>query len=324
LRIVREICRFLGKQASATSSLDDLSSWVVRVAYLLFRRHWKRSRVYHYTSAAEEFGLIVKPDVHTVSLTPRGARLVALCSGDSDPASPLSGREKRALGHLLCRCGGLSCHLAFYMPTGRPPGSMSEFRRYAGAIRITRHDAKEYLLTTASGKSVCLSRAQKASHVWTLHGWLRALDMVDDLYEEDAASFLTLRREVRVFYPIRTKSFTTQELRLLLAERAEANPACHGFLYIPELLVDVCVSRGIPRELFFARLLDLHRDDPIHCQLSMMSYLRSDPRRLQHYRYANFPEVDGVLRSHVCLRLDAAEEDHGQHTRRPNTAPARR
>jgi len=162
-------------------------------------------------------------------------------------------------------------------------------------------------MRTASNRSVTIDRTRKGSYAWTLFNWLRTLGIIDDLYKEKPQSFLMEENEVRIFYPIRRTDLSVATLKNMLVAKAAVEGRRVTMLYLPGLLKDLCANRGIPKHLFFRRLIELHQADPHHFHLEMMSSLRSDVR-CKHYRYENFPVVEGIRRSHVCVLLDERNE----------------
>ena len=133
-------------------------------------------------------------------------------------------------------------------------------------------------------------------------------DLIDEfqfkknsVYKENVDSFLFQEKEVRVFYPLRKYSMTHQIMKSLLLHRTEARDKDLCLLYIPDLLSTLCANEGIPKEKFLNALVKLYKQEPSDFHLEAMSSLRSDDRCKSHYGYINFPIVNGIMRSHVCV-----------------------
>jgi|ERR1044072_743006 hypothetical protein len=301
LRIVRSLCHFLFDSHQQRASVKSVTTWLGETAEELFGREWRRTRTYHYTSASYEFGLISKPDSHVFNLTKLGRTLVRCNPQLATPDEPLNKKEKKIFVKILPNCDAVSRLLALYMPSGQPPKSLEDFVECGQPVRMVRSTSDSFLLISANQQKHEIDRTEKGTFAWTLHNWLRCLELVDDVYEENSASYLFQDRTVRIFYPIRIGRLSVKELReLLIAEGRKRSDFISGF-FIPELLATVCATRGIPKVEFLKTLVDLNDEDPINFHLEMMSKLRGDPRGPAYYKYLNFPEVRGVRRSHVCI-----------------------
>ena len=296
LRLVRALCQFLSQLPNGHATVQDVSNFLSKIN----RNQWKRSRIYHYTSAICELKLATKFSIHTFALTSKGYELASI-QPNARPETPLSEGEKILLRTLLTNSKTVAAYLALYMPTGKPPITVTEFIQRGKPIRIVRSKNGQFVLTSASSKSTTLDKSQKRSFSWTLFNWLRTLDLADDVYKENVDSFLFQEKEVRVFYPLRKYSMTHQIMKSLLLHRTEARDKDLCLLYIPDLLSTLCANEGIPKEKFLNALVKLYKQEPSDFHLEAMSSLRSDDRCKSHYGYINFPIVNGIMRSHVCV-----------------------
>jgi hypothetical protein len=302
LRVIRELCYYASTKPDETIEVGSLQRWLSTHAPG-HDAQWKRARAYHYTSAAIEFNLLARCYLNRVTLTRIGRSLAELHAPDCTFRCPLSEEEKQLFREVLPNSDAVRSYLAIYMPEGRPPESISQFTKYGRPIALVRCSAQKFELATPGKGHRFIERTEKASIAWTLYVWLRDLDLVDDLYHERPTSFLVGDREARMFYPIRTKNLKTKALRNLLVRYASAAGNKLAVYYLPDLLANVCARRGIPKKLFLEKLVELFEEEPSHFHLEMMSSLRSDKRCGRHYRYQNFPEVAGVMRSHLVMRL---------------------
>jgi hypothetical protein len=151
-----------------------------------------------------------------------------------------------------------------------------------------------------------LTRDEKRTYAWSLFRWLRDVHILDDLFEEEPISFLVRGPEVRVFYPIKTRSISARTLRRILFSYFQKTSTRTAWLFIPELLVNIAAERGIPKRDFLDSLVALYREDPVTFHLEMTSSIRTDDRCVSHYHYSNYPIVAGVPRSHVRICAKAA------------------
>lgn len=296
LRVVCLICRFLEARPDKRATLSALSAWLADNGF-----DWKRSRIYHYTSACRDLGLAWKPSRSVIALTEVGSELA---EEGGDDWRELTARQKRLVQEALPHCETVARYLALFMPDGQPPSSLALFRTEGQPISIVgRHDGS-FILTDASGTGTQLDRNTKRSYAWTLYGWLRTLDLADSVYHEDVAGFFRLSRfEKRVFYPLKRECLSIRELREVLVDEArhQASPVDSTSFFIPDLLAGLCARAGMPKEKFLSLLVELVEDYPSRFHLEMMSSLRMDERCAEHYRYENFPRVDGVYRSHLWV-----------------------
>lgn len=301
LRVIRSLCQFMSRQRDGCATVQDVSDFLSKIGNRANGHEWKRSRIYHYTSAACELKLAEKASFHTFALTSLGYQLANI-HPEAQLETPLSQNEKILISTLLISSKIVADYLALYMPTGRPPKTVTEFIQRGKPIRIVRSDNGQFVLTSASSKCITLDKSQKRSLAWTLFNWLRALDLADHVYKEDVDSFLFWEREeVRVFYPIRKRSVTPQVIKKMILDRTEAHDNDICLLYIPDLLVNLCANEGIPKGEFLNTLVRLYQHEPSSFHLEIMSSLRSDNRCKAHYGYLNFPVVNGIMRSHVCV-----------------------
>lgn len=308
LRLLRDICHFLHLQEYEQSSAHSLCHWLASCARGSFAREWKKSRIYHYTSAAQALDLMQKLDNHHFGLTDAGHELVECRDDTPDPETVLSSGEQRILMSCIFHSQSTQRYLSFYMPSALPPQSPAAFAREAKPIKIVRRDQRAFALTTASGEVIEITPAEKKSYAWTLFNWLKTLTLVDDIYSEHPASFILKDVECRVFYPVRTAMLNVEDMKDILLKKARASKQRIVFYYIPELLLDICTTHGIAKRAFQDALLRLHKQEPVRFYLLMMSRLRSDDRCSRHYSYDNFPRVNGVMRSHICIRMDVDQE----------------
>lgn len=300
LRVVRSLCHFMNQKPKRRAAVQEVSDFLIQ------RHPWARSRIYHYTSAVCELGLAMKYSVHNFALTSAGHKLATI-QPEVRPEAPLNEGEKSLISSLLTNSKIFTDYLALYMPTGRPPSSVAEFIRQGKPIKIVRSEDDHYILTSASSKCLILDKSQKRSYSWTLFGWLRALDLADDVYKEDVDSFLFQEREVRVLYPIRKHSLTPKTIKSMLLDRTKAHDSDICLFYIPDLLANLCADEGIPKSKFLNALVTLYHHEPSYFHLGAMSSLRSDDRCKAHYGYLNFPVVNGIMRSHVCVTNQKGE-----------------
>lgn len=305
LRIVRSLCHFLFCSNNRIASVEDLGSWLADRAADGLGHEWRRTRVYHYTSAARELGLIAKPNPHAFELTAKGCEMVEANPNLLLPLAPLNEREKTLFWELLPTYEAVRRALTLFMRSGVEPNSLDEFVALGQAVRISRSANARYELKSASNQTHDLGLTEKGSFAWTLYSWLRTLDAADDIYEENTASFLLKERTIRVFYPVRIKSFFLEDLRARLLAEASQIKQPVAIFFIPQLLSDICANEGIRKLEFLNGLIELNSQDPIQFHLEMMSSLRRDSRGLQYYKYLNFPEVKGVLRSHLWVSVKA-------------------
>lgn len=308
LRLLRNICHFLHSQEHGRSTIQGLCQWLSSCAHEVFTRDWKKSRIYHYTSAALALDLMHKLDEHHFALTGPGHELVECRNAPPTPTAVLSPAERHVLMACIFRSQAMQRYLSFYMPRGQPPQSPAAFARKAKPIALVRHDERSFALTTASGEMIALTPSEKKSYAWTLFNWLKTLGLVDDIYSEHPASFILRAPERRVFYPVQPRPIAVADIERILIERARKLRRRVVLFYIPELMLEVCTAHRIPKQVFQDALLTLNKQDPVRFNLIMMSRLRSDDRCLRHYRYDNFPRVKGILRSHLCIRADLGPE----------------
>ena len=301
LRILRSLCHFLAQQHGKRSSLHELETWLRSPPSRA--TPWKRSRAYHYTSAARELNLVQVTNAGTWKLTTYGRKLATCREGRVRLDTSLNEAEKALFRLLIPKYGAVRKYLAYYMPGGKRPTSVDDFVKRGRPIELVKSGPSQYAMLTASNRSITIDRTRKGSYAWTLFNWLRTLGIIDDLYKEKPQSFLLEENEVRIFYPVRSTDLSVAALRNMLVAKATTQGHRVTMLYLPRLLREFCAARGIPEHLFFRRLIQLHHTDPHHFHLEMMSSLRSDSR-CKHYRYENFPVVEGVRRSHVCVLLD--------------------
>jgi len=310
LRLLRDICHFLHSQECDQSSSHRLSEWLGSYARELFTREWKRSRIYHYTSAAQALDLMKKIDNQHFSLTEAGHVLVECRDDTPDHVDVLNSSERHILMSCIFRSQSTQRYLSFYMPSALPPQSPTAFVRKARPIKIVRSNRRAFTLTTASGAIIELTSSEKKSYAWTLFNWLKTLALVDDIYSEHPASFIVREAECRVFYPVRTTELNVEDMKDILLKKARASKQRVVYYYIPELLLDVCTNHCIAKRAFQEGLVRLYKQEPSRFYLLMMSCLRSDDRCFRHYNYDNFPRVNGVMRSHLCIRMDVDKEDN--------------
>jgi hypothetical protein len=303
LRIIRALCGHLAGLPGQRAALHSIHHWLESVANEVYSHSWKRSRVYHYTSAAQDLTLIDKADTHTVVLSPLGQALAETCSSADALRSPLHGAEKAILARAMLESAAARQYLALYMPDGLPPSSVADFKRRGRSLTMVCSSPDHYDLRTAADATVVLRGADKKAYAWTLYNWVRSLDLADDMYRETPASFLLKERTVRVFYAIRQPALDAPALQSILLVDAELSNQRLRTYYIPELVLRVATSHGVPKLTVIRALVDLHQSDPVQFQLEMMSSLRSDARCKAFYHYENFPTVHGVLRSHLCMSM---------------------
>jgi len=222
--------------------------------------------------------------------------------------TPLNRKEKKLFIRLLPQYGAVSRFLSLFMPSGRPPESLEEFVKSGKPVRMFRHSENTFLLMSANQEKHEIGRSEKGSFAWTLNNWLKMLDLIGDVYQETSASYILKEWPSRVFYPLRVTTLSVEELRRLLISEMQRRNEHVAIFFIPELLSTVCAKEGIPKLEFLRQLVQLHKSDPVNFHLEMMSALRVDSRGPAYYKYLNFPEVQGVRRSHVCVSMKALEE----------------
>jgi hypothetical protein len=304
LRLISGMCAHLAACKNHCATIASLNSWIVALVRTQRKREWRRTRVYHYTAAATELGLITKLGQHEVELTQHGHELSATHREAHMLGEPLTPAEIRLFRRRFLDTPSVGRYLAFFMPNGNAPRSWRELRSLGKPVRISRAECGVFKLTTASKTDVLLTRVEKRSYAWTLFNWLRDVALLDDIYDEEPESFFANEPEVRIFYPIRRRHLTAHYLRELLTLTAGQSMARVRWLFIPQLLATIGANYGIPKSIFFKALLAAHEENPLEFHLEMTSAVRTDSRCLANHDYSNYPVVCGVPRSHVRLVLN--------------------
>ena len=304
LRILRSLCHYVFDLPEHTVSVELVRLWLSERARRATRRAWKKSRIYHYTSAARELGLLCKKDWHHFCLTSDGERM-AECRGlGRSIAGRLTRDEKELFATILPKYPAVREYMALFMPDRLPAATVSDFLARGRPIRVVTLGRKRYQMLLADGTSLQIDRVRKMSYAWTLYRWFHTLGILDDLYIERPASFLDdSKHEVRAFFPIRHTHITTGVFRKWVVEQFSSESDAISRVYIPEVLEKICTTYGVPKKRCLSCIVDLHESDPIRFPLEMMSSLRADPRCLNHHGYENFPEVQGIRRSHLWINV---------------------
>src|SRR6185503_3144970 len=127
LRIVRSLCHFLFRSNNRQATVEELGSWLAERAADGLGHEWRRTRVYHYTSAARELGLISKPNTHAFELTAKGCEMVEANPNLPLTLAPLNEGERVLFWELLPTYEAVRKALTLFMRSGIPPDSLDEF-----------------------------------------------------------------------------------------------------------------------------------------------------------------------------------------------------
>lgn len=278
---------------------------------------WKRTRIYHYTSAACELGLL-KASKGRFLLTNKGRQFVSVCES-KELLEPLTDPEKKIVSSSLLSYPAVADYLSLFMPDSATPTTIEDFSARGRSIKIKGLGSNTYELESAAGTKRRVTRSEKAYLAWSLPSWLKDLDLIDDLYVETPASFMLLGPETRLLYPLRSPTPSLGELSTLIVGLARTSGCEYSVHHIPSLLVDVCPPSGLRRRDFLEALVALHMKEPSVFHLEMVSRLRVDHRWQTRGGYENMPTLDGIQRSHLGVLLGGT---HRGTT--PNDTPAER
>lgn len=284
----------------------------------------KPTTLYHYRNTLVRLGALTRLGLR-LHANLDDADVVALLD-DAAPrvGAPLGPAAREHFAALVLR--NRDCRALFFdlfMPSGRPRGSVTDFRSHGAPLTWARHRSADRAViafrNSATGRTTDHPSSLGVPAVlYGLRYWARdELALVDE-YSTPSLDRTTLFPVARPPSSLVDHNVTLQAVRFLLSLRAEHSRGEWTMLSVSDLIVDYCQAHRQPRDVLFAAIRWLQREWPGHTALvptplrlatvAATSPQQEDLALRRYYKPANGPYV-----SHISFHRDVTAD--GPHAR---------
>jgi hypothetical protein len=303
-------------------------------AYLRDRRHWKKSRRYHYLSILRDLELIDTSDAR-IRVQPLGKELVEIGKDNfgnlSEIDSCLSSKEIDFFKQCLLSYRPFAKFLSLFLEENKLPTNYSEFLSEAKAVGLdfkkeeqdeivegiddTHVRLSGWRVLKANGMIESLSRTEQPAVMWTLKYWAKSLDLIDEIWIPEFHGYT--QRFEKALFPVKTDHPITLEIfQQNLDSLIEEKKYPSNYIPIPILIHDFCTSFFVRVRTFLNLLCSLHLEVPGDYYLDRVARAYIDERLHSIGRvfrrkeegwqsdsvYTNYPKIDGYYCSHLVYR----------------------